>query len=478
MEHVATSGRDGAAGWSRKAVPAVSDPILVIDDDPSFAVLIERHLRSGDFEVEMAGTAAEALARLKEVTPAAILLDMSLPDVAGLELLEIFRQRMRHVPVVMVTADESVQSVVAAMQIGAFDYLTKPIDRTHLMTTLRNAIEREQLSARVEQLEREVGGGYPGIHGASASMREMFRRMDRLAATDVTALVRGESGTGKELVARAIHDASGRAAGRFVAVNCAAIPETLQEAHLFGHEKGAFTGADRQRPGTFEQADGGTLLLDEIAELSPAAQAKLLRAIQERRFRRVGGDREIEADFRLLAATHRDLGAAVADGSFREDLFYRVAVFELDVPPLRERPGDIAVLAMKFIHDFAADLGVDEVRLSEGALSALEAHTWPGNVRELQNAIQHALVVADNQCIELQDLPPRVRRTGPPLGPESVAEAPAGEPEPEPRTLQDVEARAIRDALDRCGGNASAAIRELGIGRATFYRKLKKYGLR
>ena len=457
-----------------------NEPILVVDDDPSFVALLERYLEDEGYAVVTAGSARDALELFKETLPRAILLDLSLPDVDGLALLEQIKQRQRHLPVVMVTADEKVTSVVSAMQAGAFDYLTKPISRTHLATTVRNAIDRSQLSARVEQLEREVEGGYTGIEGASEPMGEMFRRMDRLAATDVTALIRGESGTGKELVARAIHDASGRAEAPFIAMNCAAIPETLQESQLFGHEKGAFTGADRRRAGMFEQADTGTLFLDEVAELSPEAQAKLLRAIQERRFTRVGGDREVHSDFRLLAATHRNLRDEVQAGRFREDLFYRIAVFELGVPPLRERRGDVLLLAMKFIREYAPQIGTPEVRVADEALRALELHAWPGNVRELQNAIQHALVVAQDGTIELGDLPEGVRGEATDdltaeAGEEtsSASEAASGN-----RSLEALEAAAIRDALERTKGNASEAIRQLGIGRATFYRKLKKYGLR
>lgn len=330
-------------------------------------------------------------------------------------------------------------------------------------------------------LHSGVGASFCGIVGDSLQMRELYRQVERVAAADVSVLLHGESGTGKELVARAIHHLSPLSDGPFVALNCAAVAETLQESELFGHEKGAFTGADKQRLGRLEQADGGTLFLDEVAELSPSLQAKLLRALQERVFTRVGGNVEIRSRFRLVAATHRDLSAEVEAGRFREDLFFRVAVFECELPPLRERRGDVQRLAAHFLDQLGP--GGARQPISPAALQVLEKHRWPGNVRELMNALQRASVMAAGEPIRPADLPPRVQRGADQAQSEqllqAVAEAsPATANGNDPRSIEDIERAAIEAALVRHKGNLSTATRELGLARSTLYRKLKKYGLR
>ena len=314
--------------------------------------------------------------------------------------------------------------------------------------------------------------GYGEIIGQSAAMRELFRQIDRLVSTDITVLIHGESGTGKELVAAALHRRSARRAKPFVAVNCAGIPETLQESELFGHERGAFTGATERHIGKFEQANGGTLFLDEVAELTLAAQAKLLRALQSHSFQRVGGTGDVRSDFRLIAASHQRLADLVRAGKFREDLYYRIAVFELDVPALRDRGADILLLANCFLEEIGAREG-RRMTLSASAARLLVEHPWPGNVRELENAMHRVLIAADGPMIEPEDLPPAIRATVSPL---SAVPAASQSASPVAR-LDDVERGAIVESLLASGGNVSQATRALGIGRTTLYRKLKQYGL-
>jgi two-component system nitrogen regulation response regulator GlnG len=357
------------------------------------------------------------------------------------------------------------------------------------------------MSVRLAQLEHEVEGwDYPDILGRSEAMRELFRQMDRVAPTDVTVLVRGESGTGKELVARALHDESGRREGPFVAINCAAIPQSLQESELFGHERGAFTGATQRRAGRFEQAADGTLFLDEIAELTPELQAKLLRAIQEQRFFRVGGNVEVRSDFRLITATHRDLAHEVEEGRFRQDLYFRLAVLELHVPPLRDRGPDIGLLAHSFAHEYGLSTLGRPAEVSQSAMAALTAYAWPGNVRELQNAVQRAVVLAADGTIGLEALPPAVRQAlseqsegsglAPPggtptaSGPSRAAagmdqmDGPAAWARTIPDTsLEEVERELIRTQMIRHRGNVSAIAKILGVSRTTLYRKLDAFGI-
>jgi DNA-binding NtrC family response regulator len=457
------------------------DLILLVDDDVSHCRLLERWLTGGGYEVTTFATGEACLAALAELLPSAVCLDLHMPGIGGLATLEKLRLATPHVPVIMLTADGEVENAVKAVQIGAYDYLVKPVNRSKLLTEVRNAVERGRMAIRLMQLEREADGGdYSGLIGQSPPMISMFRQMDRLATSDISVLIHGESGSGKELVARAIHDHSGRSSGPFAAVNCAAIPESLQESELFGHEKGAFTGATQRKSGRFEEADRGTLFLDEVAELSLSLQAKLLRALQGKNFRRVGGTREISSDFRLITATHRDLENEAKNGRFREDLFFRVAVFELEIPALRERGDDIPVLALHFLEKYAAD-GVAPI-LSADALRILTAYSWPGNVRELENAIQHSLVVSSGVQLRAPDLPPRIRSAAR----EAEASSPTADHLLEPdgnhdsmplTTLAELERLAIERTIKHTKGNLSEACRVLGIGRTTFYRKLKGYGI-
>lgn len=458
-----------------------STTVLVIDDDQSLGRLLAHWLHRDGHDVLAAETGADGLAALTRALPDAILLDINLPDADGVDLLQAIKARHPRVPVVMMTVDADVDMVVRCMQEGAFDYVPKPVDRTKLFTTIRNAVEKSQTDLRIVQLEREAEGeGYPGMVGGSPPMRELFRQMDRVAPSDITILVRGESGTGKELVAAGLHAASARREGPFVAVNCAAIPETLQESELFGHEKGAFTGAEQRRMGRFEQAHQGTLFLDEVGELSLPLQAKLLRALQEQSFYRVGGSSVVQVNVRILAATHRDLRSMVNEGLFREDLYYRLAVFELMVPPLRDRDGDVMRLAQTFLDGVGARYGTGPLSFDANCVARLRDHHWPGNVRELRNAMERAAVLAQDGVVRVSDLPPSLmpgtlQTASPVTAPSLVREAAFEAP---PTRLCDIEKAAILSALEDSRGNVSEVVRTLGIPRTTLYRRLREYGLR
>ncbi len=451
--------------------------VYVVDDDENARVLVGRWLDHAGLESSPLEDGIKCLEALAEEVPAAICLDMNMPGISGIETLERIREHHPMLPIVVLTGDDSASTAVQAMKLGAYDYLTKPLDQTKFLTTIQNAVEHGRLEMRVSQLEREVEGrGYPGIVGTSSAMKSVFRQLDRLAVSDVTVLIHGESGTGKELVAQAIHNASSRQRKPFVAVNLTAVPENLLESELFGHEKGAFTGAVNRRLGRFEEANGGTLFLDEIGELSATVQAKLLRVLQERKFQRVGGTFQVQSDFRLLTATHRNLAEDVKTGRFREDLFFRLAVYELELPPLRRRKDDIGALAWSFIREHRSAMGSKASGISAAALAVLEQHDWPGNVRELQNVIQRALVVAEHEDIRPDDLPERIRATGP----ASVSGEGQSRPEPgsdTPDTLEDASKRLLLAAIVKHEGNASAVMRELNVGRTRFYRMLRKFGL-
>jgi DNA-binding NtrC family response regulator len=477
--------------------------VFVVDDDPHLRDLVSAWLEAAGLSPAPFDGGESCLRALADETPAAVLLDLSMPGIGGLVTLERIRAHHAHVPVVVLTATSDVPTVVETMRKGAFDFLPKPIDRTRLVTTLANAIEKHGMALRIAALERDAAGGLPGFIGASAPMRHMYRLIDRVAATDISVFVRGDSGTGKELVARAIHARSGRADAPFVALNCAAIAESLQESELFGHEKGAFTGAATRRLGSFEQVAGGSLFLDEVAELSPATQAKLLRVLQQRTIQRVGSSQEFPVDFRLISASHQDLAAAVRRGRFREDLYFRIVVFELEVPPLRDRGDDVVLLAREFVARGARELRGRDITLSDAAVARLRAHAWPGNVRELQNVCQRALVTCEGDVIGPADLPPAVgagaahgptggelpadaRETGgvprdaQALAPtaDSAASGPgATAPSPPALSLAGMEKQAILEALRVHAGNRARVSRELGIGRTTLYRKLREYGI-
>jgi DNA-binding NtrC family response regulator len=488
--------------------------VFVVDDDPDLRTLIGSWVEAAGFRPVELESGEACLAALPAETPAAVLLDLSMPGMGGAAALDRIRSNHQHLPVIVLTATKEVDTVVDLMRRGAYDFLPKPVDRTKLVTTLVNAMEKHAMAMRLVTLEREVAGqAIPGFVGNSPAMRELYRQVDRVAASDISVYINGESGTGKELVARAIHDRSGRSKAPFIALNCAAIPESLQESELFGHERGSFTGAAQRRVGSFEAVSGGTLFLDEVAELPAGAQSKLLRVLQQRTIQRVGSSQEIEVDFRLLAATHQDLSLAVKEGRFREDLYYRIVVFELELPPLRDRAGDVELLARHFAVEAGKAYSGRAVTVSPEAMEAMVRYAWPGNVRELQNLCQRAAVTCEGDVIALRDLPTRIcnavaLQRPPPTPAAALAPLPApldaqstavfdlpvighlspdaagappvagGEAARAPAlTLSGVEKNAIVDALRRTGGNRARVSRELGIGRTTLYRKLKEYGI-
>jgi len=381
-------------------------PVLLVEDRESLREMLRSTLEAEGFQVEEAADGARAREALNAGRYLAVVTDLKLPGADGHEVLQAARESDPNLPVILMTAYGTIEDAVGAIKRGAFDFLPKPVDPDHLVMLLRRAVERRSLLEENLLLKREFADrlGFPRIIGESAVLAEALRRAQKAGPTDATVLILGESGTGKELFARALHHLSPRKSAPFVALNCAAIPETLIENELFGHEKGAYTGADATRPGRIELADRGTLFLDEIGELGPRVQAKLLRVLQERCFERVGGNRTIAVNLRVIAATNCDLRRAVAERKFRDDLYYRLAVITLSVPPLRHRDGDTERLAAYFLETYRARLRKGPLRLSEESLEALRSYPWPGNVRELENCIERAVILADGEEIEPRHL--------------------------------------------------------------------------
>ena len=449
---------------------AENTPIWVVDDDPAIRELFTFIVTGAGYTVDAFASGAEVLAYSGD-PPAAVLLDLMMPEVDGVEVLKELARRHPKLPVIILTADDDISRAVEVTKLGAYDYLVKPVDQERLLTTLDRALSHGSLEHEVARLKEELGDRYHlrNIIGSSSAMRKVYDQIEKVLESEITVFISGESGTGKELVARAIHHASLRSDGPFVDVNCAAIPEGLQESELFGHEKGAFTGAVSDHPGKFEQAEGGTIFLDEVGEMSPSAQARLLRVLQERILQRVGGTKHIALDVRVVSASNRDLAAMVEDGAFRQDLFYRLVVFPIALPPLRDRREDIPLLVTHFLEKHARDAGKHISRVDPHAMEALGAHGWPGNVRELENVIHRSLLVTAGLELGLDDLPAG-------LG-EGVQ--PATTPsEQGPMSLEEMEKVAIVRALENNRGNLSDVARQLGIGRSTLYRKLEQYGLR
>lgn len=452
--------------------------ILVVDDEQTTCRLLSYNLGKEGYEVETALSGEEALGIMEERLPDLTLLDLMLPGIDGIETLRRLRRFAMDLPVIVLTAHGSVENAVAAMKLGAQDFLTKPFQPERLAVAVRNALKLGHLSREVNDLRQQLSSRYrfEGILGAEGGLRGAVRLLEKVIPTDLTVLLQGESGTGKELFARAIHFEGPRRDGPFVPINCAAVPETLLESELFGHEKGAFTGAVRTHRGKFEEADGGTLFLDEIGEMSPALQVKLLRALQERTITRLGSSQPISIDVRVIAATNRDLQELIGAGEFREDLYFRVAVFPLNLLPLRQRREDIPLTVRHILREHGQGR---PVAIHPAAMEMLEAYHWPGNVRELQNVLRRALVLAGKEVIRVEHLPAHVQAAF------SDRLAPlrrAGEAAPVTEagrllTLEEMEKNYIAEAVRRCQGNLSQVARILAIGRTTLYRKLERYGI-
>ncbi|MBI3097723.1 MAG: sigma-54-dependent Fis family transcriptional regulator [Planctomycetes bacterium] len=464
--------------------------LLIIDDEPGVCWAFRKLLEARGHSVRAAATAEEGLRLAAAERPDAILLDVRLPGMDGLEALRRLRAEDPEAVVLVMTAHGTLETAVQAMKAGAYDYLTKPVDLDAAERVIERALAQHTLSAEVARLRSVVARGIDvRLVGAGAAMQQVFKKIGAVCGGEATVLVLGESGTGKELAARAIHSNSARARGPFVAIHCAAIPENLLESELFGHEKGAFTGADQAQPGKLESANGGTLFLDEIAEMPPPSQAKLLRFLEDRRVTRLGATEGSVVDVRILAATHADLRACIAEGRFREDLFFRLHVVTIELPPLRDRLDDLPLLAAHFLDA----LGAAGTQISESALAALRAHAWPGNVRELRNAIEHAVTLTRDRCLRPEHLPPSI--TTPPATP---AAAPNGDatsriaaavetflaaaPAESKKLFAEFESAwerpFLRAILERFDGNQVRMAERLGITRTTLRKKLAKYGIR
>ena len=461
--------------------------ILVADDEPNILKSIEMYLSSESIRTASAPDGLRAQELLADDSYDAAVLDIRMPGMDGITLLRWIKEQGYALPVIMMSAHGDVRDAVEAMKLGAYDYLVKPFDPDELLIRLRKAVRERRLEADREASRRPEAEGAPLV-GASPAMLEARRLVDKAARTPATVLISGESGTGKEVIARLVHERSGRA-GAFVPINLGAVPENLLESELFGYEKGAFTGAAERKPGLFELADGGTLFLDEIGEMPLAMQVKILRALQDRKITRLGGTKGIPVDARIVAATNRDLEAMVREGTFREDLYYRVNVVRIRLSPLRERPGDARALAEHFCSTLSPRMGKRGARLSPGALELIERYPFPGNVRELMNAVERALILSDGDTLGPEDfqLGPSqagvLRRSGPVSGGAARSGSDASEPLPlrdgsgRPLPLADIERAAILAALARNGGRREASALELGITRRTLFNKLREYGM-
>ena len=439
--------------------------ILIVDDEFSVRDSLSNWFRKDGYQVRAVGNAAEALRTLQDERADVALLDIKMPGMDGMELQEHIHRIDVKIAVIMMTAFASVETAVRALKQGAFDYVTKPIDPDELSHLVRRALELRRLERENTQLRSSIEDlvAVDTIVGESPSMQKMFELVRHVAKTDATVLVRGESGTGKELIARAVHANSARRYFPIVPVNCGAIPESLLESELFGHEKGAFTGAQYRRKGKIEMADGGTLFLDEVGAIPPKMQVDLLRVLETKEVTRLGGGRPIKVDFRVICATNDDLEKSIALGTFREDFYFRINVFSIEAPPLRERRADIPLLARHFVERFASQMDKRITGISAAAMELLVAHDWPGNVRELSNAIERAMVVGAPPDILADDLPVRTHR---------AAGAGAGDV-----SLAELERRHIADVLERNGWNISRTAEILEVDRATIYNKIKRYGL-
>ena len=470
------------SGRSRRAA---DPPILLVEDKDSLRTMLRHALEAQDHTVIEARDQPEAVAALQTTRPGVVLSDLRLPNGDGFGVLRAAKELDPELPVIVMTAFGSIQDAVAAMKEGALDFLAKPVDPEHLLLMVERALAQRRLATENILLKDELAQrrGAPQIVGEDPKLKQVSVALQRAAGTDTTVLLEGESGTGKELFARALHALSPRNDGPFIAINCAAIPETLLETELFGYEKGAFTGAAQRKPGKFELAHRGTLFLDEIGDLPLALQPKILRALEEKRFERVGGTAPLQVDVRVVAATNRNLKAAVAARQYREDLYFRLSVFPILIPPLRDRPNDIPTLARYFIDKFCRDLNKKPLALSPAAEAELCSYAWPGNVRELQNCIERAAILTEGETIHPRHLNLSFR--GPSLaapadedgGPWSKIDLSGTLAEASRRTLLEVERRKIEQALKEGAGNPGRAAELLQVSFKTFTAKLREHGM-
>ena len=458
---------DGEGGILR----AERGRVLVVDDDVDVCALLEVRLAGRGFEVARTTSAVAALDTLATAEVDVVLTDIKMARMSGLELCERIVASRPDLPVVVMTAFGTLEAAIAAIRVGAYDFVTKPVEIDALVIALERAVEHRALRCEVERLRRVVDDaqGFGELVGASAPMKRVYDLLERVVSTDATVLVTGESGTGKELVARALHRRSRRSVGPFVALNCAALPEGLLESELFGHARGAFTDARSVRAGLFQQAHGGTLFLDEIVDLPRPLQPRLLRVLQERSVRPVGADHEVAIDVRIVAATNRDLEAAVEEGRLREDLYFRLNVIRVELPPLRVRGRDILLLAQRFVGHYARQMTKPVGGLSPAVAERLLAYAWPGNVRELQNCMERAVALAAGERVGVDDLPAGIRTYRP------AHVVVAGDDPEELVTLEEVERRYILRVIEAVGGHRTRAAQVLGLDRKTLYRKLDRY---
>jgi DNA-binding NtrC family response regulator len=440
--------------------------ILLVDDDDRLCTAAGKVLAAEGHRVACAASGREALEMLKQQGVALVICDLRLPDLDGIALLRQIRNLWPETELVMITGHGSVGKAVEAMRLGAYDFIEKPLDSTGLLRTVAKALEKQRLASENRLLRQQLQQrrGVEALIGDSTAMQSVRQLIRQIAATEVNVLIQGESGTGKEIVADALHDLSDRRERPLLKISCAAIPETLLESELFGHERGAFTGATKSHPGKFELADGGTLLLDEIAEMTPQLQAKLLRVLQDGSFQRLGGTKELRVNVRLLCATHTDIPAAIADDRFRADLYYRINTVQIALPPLRERREDIPLLAEHFRKRAAADMGKEVRAIAPGALDQLLAHSWPGNVRELEHVLQRAVALTNSDTITLFEFARAAGTTSAPPPKGSGISIPIG------TTVDEATRLLVRATIEHCAGNKLQAARMLGMPPRTMYR--------
>ncbi len=445
--------------------------ILIVDDQQSMCEMLFDTLTPSGFEVQWKTKAVLAIELLREKVFDVVLTDLKMPDMSGIEFCQEVNRNHPGLPVVVMTAFGSLEAAVSAIRAGAFDFVTKPLDMDLLEIAIERAIKQSRLQREVRQLKNslDIDVSFGKLIGKSPAMKVLYKQLSQVAAVDTTVLITGESGSGKELAAHSIHQYSQRRDHPFVAINCAALPESLMESELFGHVAGAFTGADQNHDGLLVRANGGTLFLDEIGEMSPALQPKLLRALEANCVRPVGGSEEIQFDARLVAATNRDLETAVEAGTFREDLFYRINVVPIHLPPLRQRSSDILILAQFFVKMFSEKSKAEMKEITESVAQRLLDYQWPGNVRELRNAMERAVTLSEGTKLRIEDLPDSIRNY------QSRTMVIASDKPEELRSLEEVEKRYILHVLDTVDGNRTVASKILGLDRKTLYRKLIRY---